>query len=309
MLKNNITDFDTLNKGMTLAIQKCASIGFTLEFTFANTTKQFSSIPMTSDVVSNGYEVNPTEIFQEAKRLGYIPALDSICMLVYNWRNINPQPTNPVDNGQVVQLPENWYQNFPAVFCEYALHEILHYLFSATNQLDTTHAYPPAFSQKTRTDYYLYLIMLLEPYFNALQSSTSPVIDFKPDVVIIRRWDDGTQFLGELTTNEFSAKTMELSWKLNLKNISCIPRGLYTCRWTWSWKFMRYTYEVLNVPNRSGIRIHAGNFWFTLQGCIALGNKYGDLNQDKWADLINSRATISAFEKLFNKRNFILKIK
>lgn len=154
--------------------------------------------------------------------------------------------------------------------------------------------------------------VLLRPYLKSLQAPPSLVI---PKVVIKRNWDDGTQFLGDLTMTNFSialdkfeCKTLELSYKLNAPNISCIPKGIYLVKWTWSWKFMRYTYEVQAVPSRSGIRFHPANFWFNLLGCIALGDKYGDLNSDKWADLINSKVTVAKFEQFLNKRDFQLEI-
>lgn len=106
----------------------------------------------------------------------------------------------------------------------------------------------------------------------------------------------------------FTAKTMELSFKGNQRNISAIPKGKYTCKWTFSPKFMRYTYEVLNVPNRSGIRIHSASWFSSLQGCIALGSHFTDLNKDAHADLANSRDTIKAFEQFMNGKDFILEI-
>jgi len=71
---------------------------------------------------------------------------------------------------------------------------------------------------------------------------------------------------------------------------------------------MKYTYEVLNVPNRAGIRFHGGNFFFDIEGCIILGDKYGDINHDKWADLMNSKVTLKAFEDYMQRKPFKLEI-
>ena len=42
-------------------------------------------------------------------------------------------------------------------------------------------------------------------------------------------------------------------------NIQLIPAGTYQVDYTWSPKFKKPLPEILNVPNRSGIRIHRGN--------------------------------------------------
>lgn len=98
--------------------------------------------------------------------------------------------------------------------------------------------------------------------------------------------------------------------KTNVPNKTCIPPGKYTCRWTFSPKFMRYTYEVLNVPNRSGIRIHSANTASgknpDLLGCIALGSGYKDINKDGIPDIIVSRETVKAFDQFMGGKEFTL---
>lgn len=63
--------------------------------------------------------------------------------------------------------------------------------------------------------------------------------------------------------------SLELPWLCNEVNISCIPRGIYKLKLTFSPRFKRQLWEVLNVPNRSGIRIHSANIVDELEGCIA----------------------------------------
>ena len=50
-----------------------------------------------------------------------------------------------------------------------------------------------------------------------------------------------------------------------------IPAGRYAVAVTWSPKFKRWLPLLLNVPYRSGIRIHAGNNPEDSSGCILLG--------------------------------------
>lgn len=104
----------------------------------------------------------------------------------------------------------------------------------------------------------------------------------------------------------FTCKTIELPWKQNQHNISCIPVGTYQVKYSFSPGLLKSTYEVLNVPNRSGIRIHVANYFSDLKGCIGLGNGVSDINGDGQPDVINSRITIAAFEGFFGKNPFTL---
>lgn len=128
-------------------------------------------------------------------------------------------------------------------------------------------------------------------------------------VTITRFRDDGVQTLGDLSFGHFKAKTLERPWKNNQSNISCIPTGTYKCTYSFSPKFMKWTYEIKNVPKRSGIRVHSGNYFFDIQGCVLLGSGFTDINKDGKLDIVNSKVTISAFEKLLNKKDFTLVIK
>jgi hypothetical protein len=69
--------------------------------------------------------------------------------------------------------------------------------------------------------------------------------------------------------------TLELPWKNNERQISCIPEGTYTLRRFISRKFGR-VWEVTSVPNRTAILIHVGNFLSDIQGCILLGKSISE---------------------------------
>lgn len=71
--------------------------------------------------------------------------------------------------------------------------------------------------------------------------------------------------------------TRELPWYDNRKNLSCIPTGIYTCKRTNSPKFGE-TFEILNVPNRTNILFHQGNFIHDTQGCILVAEKFEYIN-------------------------------
>lgn len=129
-------------------------------------------------------------------------------------------------------------------------------------------------------------------------------------IVTIKRTYGKDQTTGDLSALNngatFACKTLELKWLNNEKNVSCIPAGSYLCKKTFSPKFLKFTYEILNVPNRSGIRIHSANKSSELLGCIALGSSYQDINNDGLTDIIVSRDTVKSFEQFMQDKDFTL---
>lgn len=51
----------------------------------------------------------------------------------------------------------------------------------------------------------------------------------------------------------------------------CIPAGVYPVAIAWSEKFRREMPRVENVPGRTAIEIHWGNFASDTEGCILVG--------------------------------------
>lgn len=124
--------------------------------------------------------------------------------------------------------------------------------------------------------------------------------------------DQGT--VGRLTTDGFSCYTIELPWRDNAPQISCIPKGEYHVVWSKSPRMRKWTYEILNVAGRGGIRMHSGNYagdrsrgyLSSSLGCPILGKTVGKL-QNQTAVLC-SRPTVAAFEKHMGKKPFTLVI-
>ena len=68
--------------------------------------------------------------------------------------------------------------------------------------------------------------------------------------------------------------TLENPWLDNQKNISCIPAGIYDVRLRLARESATRDYLHLliqDVPNRSFILIHRGNFPSQTQGCVLVG--------------------------------------
>lgn len=92
-------------------------------------------------------------------------------------------------------------------------------------------------------------------------------------------------------------KTLELPWKDNESQVSCIPPGLYEVKRRKSEKFGDH-FHIQDVPNREWILIHAANYYSQLRGCIAVGNAFADLNGDKVLDLTDSRNMMAKLNSL-----------
>jgi len=132
--------------------------------------------------------------------------------------------------------------------------------------------------------------------------------------VFLLRWrtgDQGTE--GSLITEDFDCKTLELPWRNNIRRYSCIPNGEYKCVIRKSPRF-GLVYWVTEVPNRSYILLHSGNYAgdtskgykTSVEGCILLGKVHGYLSNQR--AVLNSRITVRAFMRHMNDEEFILNI-
>ena len=129
--------------------------------------------------------------------------------------------------------------------------------------------------------------------------------------ILTRISDDGRQTLGHLKLingkKELDLVTLELPWKDNERQISCIPKGSYEVKLRWSPKYGTH-YHVLNVPNRDLILIHSGNFTKDTKGCILVGKKFADINKDGLLDVAMSRDALNEMLKFFDLDDFTLEI-
>lgn len=126
--------------------------------------------------------------------------------------------------------------------------------------------------------------------------------------VFLNRTDyQDRQTLGYLVyLNKEICKSLELAWNNNNSKISCIPIGEYKVIRRWSNKFNNHFY-LTNVPGRDFILIHNANYHYQLLGCIAVGEKFVDLNKDGYLDVTNSVSTLKKLLKML-PNEFILEI-
>lgn len=107
--------------------------------------------------------------------------------------------------------------------------------------------------------------------------------------------------------------TIELPWRENARQISCIPRGEYKVTKTRSPRFGD-CYLVNDVPGRSHILFHHGNFAgksdlgarTDSNGCILLGYKHGVLQGQN--AVLSSRLARTFFETTLDFEPFKLVI-
>jgi hypothetical protein len=91
-----------------------------------------------------------------------------------------------------------------------------------------------------------------------------------------------------------SLDTLELAWKDNKRRVSCIPEGEYKVIKHVSPKFGECIW-FQDVPNRSEILAHRGNYHTDILGCVLLGLYSKDINNDGLKDVVSS---VRAMRKL-----------
>lgn len=123
--------------------------------------------------------------------------------------------------------------------------------------------------------------------------------------------DDGIattgKFFFDSDEGQQTFASLELPWKDNAKGISCIPKGTYKVITTFSNRFQKDMWQLLDVPGRTGIRIHSANYSRQLEGCIALGMYKVDMDKDGTMDVAESRKAI-ALARYFLGDEFELEI-
>lgn len=125
-------------------------------------------------------------------------------------------------------------------------------------------------------------------------------------IEIFRYEFEESQTLGECFITKdgndiFKAKTLERADNENKRNISCIPSGVYKCVLEYSAKFNRKLWEIKGVENRSECKFHSANYWHDLNGCIALGSSYMDIDNDGFRDVLNSKKIMKLFHQTLGK--------
>ena len=126
-----------------------------------------------------------------------------------------------------------------------------------------------------------------------------------------RRSDHGTE--GRFFFENFSCYSLEPPWRDNKRNISCIPPDTYDVTVRISPRYGR-VYWVMEVPDRTYILIHSGNWGGDTakglkthtNGCLLFGKKRGYLQGQR--AVLCSRSAIRKFLDTLQFRSFKLTI-
>jgi len=95
----------------------------------------------------------------------------------------------------------------------------------------------------------------------------------------------------------FQCYTLELEEDCNAKRDDCIPRNTYNVEKRYSTKYKNH-FHVLDVPNRSYILIHSGNYNKHTLGCILVGKTLTDINGDGYRDTTSSKTTMKKLNEI-----------
>jgi len=111
---------------------------------------------------------------------------------------------------------------------------------------------------------------------------------------------------GVLVDGEFLLHTLELPWKGNQPNVSCIPTGVYKVTPYSGSRFVD-VYRVNDVPDRTAILFHIGNKASEIEGCILVGMDAGELSGDK--AVLSSGRAMEKLSKYIGDGDFTLYVK
>jgi hypothetical protein len=95
--------------------------------------------------------------------------------------------------------------------------------------------------------------------------------------------------------------TLELPWRNNKKNESCILSGYYTVVPRTSEKFGKHLL-VENVLNRDLVLFHFGNDPTDTEGCIITGTGFANIDTTPEFEVIDSKNAMAKLARLITER-------
>lgn len=111
----------------------------------------------------------------------------------------------------------------------------------------------------------------------------------------------GFAFVFENGKKLFEMALLELPFRNNKRNVSCVPVGEYHLVLEYSPKFQMMLWEAKGIPGRSECKFHAANYVHQLNGCFAPGAYHTDLNGDGLPDVSGSYQTLMKFHDVMGR--------
>lgn len=122
-------------------------------------------------------------------------------------------------------------------------------------------------------------------------------------VLTLTRFFRNKEYTLGVITNEsgWVCNTLELPYRANQENISCIPAGEYNVI---PYKSKKHgdIFLLENVPNRTFIEIHPGNTDKDTNGCILPGGMFGTNR------ILYSTVSLQKIRTIVENKPFILKV-
>ena len=119
-----------------------------------------------------------------------------------------------------------------------------------------------------------------------------------PDIKVIRTYHEKST-ISKLKAKGLELYTLELPWKNNAQNVSCIPEGTYKYEVKYSSLWRREVIWLYNVKDRSAIQVHVGNFLKDTRGCLLVGMQAGK------DSVGNSKVALEALLKVIPRQGLI----
>ena len=128
-------------------------------------------------------------------------------------------------------------------------------------------------------------------------------MQYNKNILLTRLTGNSKQTTGSLIVHDVfkthaQFATIELPWLNNHPFISCIPSGTYKAKKILSSTF-GWCIQIFNVPNRTNILLHSGNFYTNTKGCILIGKIFFHINDDLQIDITNTRAALKELNSYF----------
>lgn len=110
-------------------------------------------------------------------------------------------------------------------------------------------------------------------------------------MIIMRTMSAHKCTFGMLEYQDFRCFTLELPWRMNQPSRSCVPAGTYEYK-QFDSPSKGKVLLLEDVPARTWIEVHSGNYTKQIEGCILVGDSLKDINSDGIPDIVNSKQTL-----------------
>jgi len=132
--------------------------------------------------------------------------------------------------------------------------------------------------------------------------------------ILTRLHEEGPQTLGHLRVydgvhEKYMCCILEPSWQWNQPSVSCIPEGTYQLVRRASDKYgAHFHIQGLygdEVPGRSLILLHHGNYRKNTRGCMLPGAQFTDIDGDGYRDVNSSKNTLQYLLQIIPNRSLL----